>query len=109
VARYRLLQTHYVNDRLLEAGSVVTTGAELPNGWLPTGSVEPLDADALAAFYAAGPQDCELARVTAVGRGVSVPLDAPVTFWKLVSGGRWQLTGLGAALPPVERRGEEER
>ena len=107
MSSYRLLTDHYVNGRTLEAGSVQVTqdasaSGALPADWLPTPDVEPLDSAAVSAFYAAGPRPLDLVRTVYYGRDVLLP----TTFWSPVPGtGQWQLTGLGAGLPPVNPSG----
>jgi hypothetical protein len=106
MARYRMLSSHSVNGYFFDAGAIVSTadvvtGPALPANWVPDGSVEPLDAPALTAFYAAGiqpwiPQPGSLSFLVA----------PPQTYWRVVSqigGGMalWQLTGLGSALAQV--------
>jgi hypothetical protein len=94
--KFRFLAGHYIADRYYEANDV----AELPADWKPTGEVEPLDAEAVDAFYAAGPQPCGLIRSS----WFHVPL--PRTHWKRTKGGEFVLVGLGAGRPP--RRGSIE-
>jgi hypothetical protein len=75
MSAYRFLQDAYIGDRYYEAGTIYSTadvGGTLPIGWEPNGNVEPLDGDAVTAFYNAGP---------------SPP--------------QWKLTGLGASKAPI--------
>jgi hypothetical protein len=94
MASYRLLQDHFVagaGGRVLSAGQVVTTGKELPTGYVPTPNMEPMDVAATQAMWDAGP-------VLPGYLNVSTP---PVTHWQqLGSTGFWQLQGLGASLAP---------
>lgn len=106
-ASYRLLQDHYLSNQLVPSGTVVTEGGLIPNGWVPTGNVEPLNSDAVNAFYAAGPQLMGLIQ-SPYGQAVG----PPITYWKKVGGfgsgfapgflGQtlYQLTGLGILLSP---------
>jgi hypothetical protein len=103
MASYRWLQDgvgpsgHYFN-----AGDIVSTsdvGGLLPANWVPPGAVEPLDASAVAAFYAAGPQIMPL---LVRQQWSGIPVSPPATYWRQIPGGRmWGLTGLGAGLPPI--------
>jgi hypothetical protein len=106
-ASYFLLQPHYINDNYYQAWTVVTEGREIPFGWPPTLMVDPLNAQAVAAFYAAGPrtgyqgpgydwqgwQNFDINRQAAIQK--------PITHWFEASPGMFKLTGLGVALPPV--------
>ena len=96
MSRYRMLAAHVVGGtnggRFIPAGAVVTTGAELPVGWSPTGDAEPLDAPAVTDFYAASPQ---------LPRAGGNAMAGVVTCWQSVGGGFWKLTGLGSALAAV--------
>ena len=93
MARYRFLQDGFVGQFCHQAGSV----AELPADWVPGPFVEPLDAEAVQAFFEAGPQPCGLIRqqwsdilLTEFPRTYWTPVDARKT--------RWRLTGLGEHL-----------
>jgi hypothetical protein len=99
MATYRLLEDHFVGragGTLLQAGQVVTTGVELPAGWVPTPNVDPLDTDAVNAFYAVGP--VMPGPVRAQWSTIAVP--APTTYWTRLQSGMWALTALGAQLAP---------
>jgi hypothetical protein len=99
MSSYRLLGPHSVGGAYLPTGSTQSTsdvGGLLPVGWVPSGNVDPLDAGAVAAFYAAGPARASPARFA----------PRPKTFWQRSPGANsgceiWQLTGLGSALAPV--------
>ena len=80
----------------MDAGSIVTEGAQLPAGFIPNGACEAMDQDAANKVWAIGP-------LTPV---IDLFVAAPVTFWKPVVGSaspnrRYQLQGLGLSLPPV--------
>jgi hypothetical protein len=60
----------------LPAGAVVNEGAEVPVGFIPGPSCEPLDADAANKFWAAGPF------IPAIDLFVA----RPATFWLAVPG-----------------------
>lgn len=91
MASYRLLAPHYINNALLPAGSVVSTGVELPDAWVPAPNCEPLDADSLAQFYVQGP----------VLPSMTMTVARPATAWGQIGNGFFALTGLGSALAPV--------
>jgi hypothetical protein len=106
MSQYRFLTDHSIGGFYYQAGTTAFTadviGGSLPAGWVPSGGVDPLDAGALAAFYAAGPQGPLVpSRTQFTGINV-VP---PTTRWTPVIGTAspnrlYQLTGLGAALAP---------
>jgi hypothetical protein len=101
-ATYRLLEDHYINDVLLEAGTTVTdtgAGAQIPVGWKPTLNCEPLDSGGLAAFYAQPPGLAGLVRAQWTTQAVN----PAVTYWVATPGPvtSWSLTGLGSGLAPV--------
>jgi hypothetical protein len=86
--RFRFLENHLVEgSRIVPAGAV----EELPLSFQPSGAMEPLDQDALSAFYRIGPQ---------IPR-VHITVDPPLTRWEWVPAiKRWRLTGLGQNLEP---------
>jgi hypothetical protein len=105
MSTYRMLSDHSIRGQYYPAGTIASTadvGGTLPTGWTPSGSVDPLDGPALAAFYATGPQQ-PLNPVRTQFTGVDVV--PAITFWKFASGANpfrfYQLQGLGLALPPV--------
>jgi hypothetical protein len=97
---YRALNDLVPGLAVIPAGTVFTDGASpgvqlAPTGWIPgTPAVEPLDADAVAKFFAAGPYPPSLIR----GQFTNAPVQPPTTFWQRVSGNTYQLTGLGIGL-----------
>jgi hypothetical protein len=101
---YRLLQDHYVNNLYFSAGSTQSTadvGGLLPFGWIPTPACDPLDAPAVAAFYAAGPKPLIFQFGT-----LSFQVSPPKTSWlatPIPGSGftSYQLTGLGSGMPAV--------
>jgi hypothetical protein len=103
MSAYGFLQDHSIGGQYYPAGTVASTadvGGTLPTGWPPSNAVDPLDTPAVNAFYALGPQPMPvLVRQQWSTQGVS----PPVTYWRRVVGSsnKWQLTGLGAALPPI--------
>jgi len=102
MAAYRLLSDHYIGDRLLPAGSTQVTrdadpNGNLPAGWTPTPSVDPIDQDAVDAFYALGFREHDqLIRKQFDGS----PVLAPTTYWRR-DGQTATLTGLGRDKPPI--------
>jgi hypothetical protein len=106
-ASYFLLQPHYINDVYLQAWTTVTEGREIPVGWVPTLMVDPLNAPAVAAFYAAGPRpgypgpgyDWQAWQRTTAQRPSAI--ERSNTYWVESPPGMFKLTGLGAGLPPV--------
>jgi hypothetical protein len=103
MSTYRLLADHFISNQLLQAGTVQTTanipGGVLPLNFQPSGACEPLDASAVSQFYAQGPQTFP---VLIRQQWSTIPVFSPTTFWRqLPYGQRWQLTGLGAGLPPI--------
>jgi hypothetical protein len=108
MSRYRFLSDHWIGGQYFPAGTIASTAdviaGTLPVGWTPSGSVDPIDAPALAAFYAVGPQfPGNPIRTQFTGIDV-VPA---ITSWSPVPGTsnptrQYRLGGLGAALPPVQ-------
>jgi hypothetical protein len=105
MATYRMLQDHYVANQLLLTGTIQSTadvGGVLPTNWKPSANVEPLDAAAVSAFYALGPQPLGLVRQ----QYDELLMSPPVTFWKATNVGglkSYSLTGLGAGLAPISQ------
>jgi hypothetical protein len=107
MATYRMLSDHSIGGQYYPAGTTASTadviGGTLPLNWTPSGSVDPLDAPALAAFFAVGPQ-VPLNPVRTQFTGINVV--PATTAWLPVPGTGnptrfYRLGGLGAALPPV--------
>jgi hypothetical protein len=102
MAQYRFLQDCYVGTAYVNAGDVASTadvGGALPANFIPPAAVDPLDTPAVNAFYAQGPQTMPL---LVRQQWSTIPVNVPVTYWKQIPGGKlWQLTGLGAGLPPI--------
>lgn len=114
-AQYKLLTDHYFpNKGIVLAGTYVTEGdGNIPIGWTPTLAVEPLNSDAITAFWNTGPRgmnDAECGRdywplgwLNRFENGdPTIPIRAPSVYWAPVAGrpGVWQLTGNGASLGP---------
>ena len=103
MSKYRLLADHYVGDRLLEAGSIVSTGVELPVGWVPSLAVDPIDGEGTQAFFDAGPTGAvgsaehgALSTVFNGNRWTGVNVAAPNVYWEPVTVNGvpcWQLHG----------------
>lgn len=80
MSTYRFLHDHYVNGFTYLAGTTGATadaGGTLPIGWVPSGSVDPIDTNAVNAFWQAGVQMPGLIRAQWSG----LPVAAPVTRW----------------------------
>jgi hypothetical protein len=101
MSTYRLLADHYIGTAYVLAGTIQSTqdvGGMLPINWQPSGACEPLDAAAVAQFYAQGPQLTPLVRQ----QWTTQPVGQPVTYWRQLPGTpMWQLVGLGAGLAPI--------
>ena len=105
MSSYRFLQNHYVDGVTYLAGTTASTadvGGPLPEGWAPSGQVDPLDSAAVQAFWNAGVQLLGLVRQQ--WTGISVP--KPTTYWvPAVNPNPYReylLTGLGAGMPMVQ-------
>jgi hypothetical protein len=103
MARYRWLQDGYVNGAYFSAGDVASTadvGGSLPANFVPSAALDPLDASAVAALYAARPQ---IMPMLVRQQWNGVPVSPPVTYWRQLPGpgNFWALTGLGANLPAI--------
>jgi hypothetical protein len=102
---YRLLADHYLYGQYYKPNHIITEGREVPLGWVPTLAVDPLDALAIAAFYAAGPRGVDygdLSTYTNMYKRefADIPVPPPHVFWQQVSGTKtFQL--VGTALPPI--------
>ena len=83
MSAYRFLQDHSISGAYYQAGTVASTadvGGTLPVNFQPTGACEPLDAPAVAAFYAMGPQLRALIRQQWTG----IPWPDPLpTGWRI--------------------------
>jgi hypothetical protein len=88
--RFRWLQAGYVDGRRYEAGEIV----EMPSTFVPPGACEPLDVEAVAAYFAAGPQPIGLIRQE---KSDILLHRYPATYW-VQSGDEWRLCGLGSSL-----------
>lgn len=100
MSTHYLLAYHYVGGLYFPAGSTQATadsGGLLPTNWSPSNNVDPLDAGALAAFYANAP--CL--------PSPRLFVRPPKTFWKMAPQPanpgvmKWSLAGVGAALAAV--------
>jgi hypothetical protein len=102
MASYRLLVDHYIGDRYLEADSVVTEGRDIPVGWVPSLSVDPLDSDAVQKFWnqLPGPLLCEEFAWPGGSRRSDVSKPAPAIYWRKIDNDTFILTGGGASLGP---------
>jgi hypothetical protein len=104
VSTYRFVQDCWIGQNYYQAGSQASTadvGGTLPSNFIPSAACDPLDASALSAFYAAGPQ--LLGRQWAGNAQFMFP---PVTYWKAraipgSSAMSYSLTGLGINEPAI--------
>jgi hypothetical protein len=98
---WRWLQPAYI-DRLYNAGEIV----DMPADFVPPAACEPLDAEAAAAYFAAGPQVCGLIRQQYLWLTT-----APATYWRPTNAEKtiWELTGLGRGLGAVKWTSNAER
>lgn len=102
-AQYRLLADHYLpSGASVSAGTVITEGVDVPMGWIPSPSVDPQNAQAIQAFWNAGPMGCldaEKSRSQYSSIGNFFVFLAPVIYWTRIPGTTlFQLTGAGASL-----------
>ena len=95
MARYRFLQSAYIDGRLFNAGEI----AELRDDWVPGPYVEPLDLAGAQAMWNAGPQCLGLVRQQFSDPQLLMH-QYPKTFWKPVDAAQetWELVGLGKGL-----------
>jgi hypothetical protein len=103
-ALYKLLRPHYL-QYWRDAGELIFEGVDIPNGWVPTLSVDPLNTAAVNAFYAAGPRDGGIYEDTNLWPG-GFPVIKPATSWHIIPGtpfwqAYWALSGLGVSLAPL--------
>ena len=106
MSQYRFLQDAYIGTQYYLAGTTATTadipGGTLPIDWVPGPYVDPLDTAAVNAFYAAVGPNIPVYQVLVRPQWSTIPVFSPTTYWRqLPYGQRWQLTGLGAGLPPI--------
>jgi hypothetical protein len=95
MARYRWLQDGFSpGGYYFQAGDIASTvdvGGILPTNFVPSAALDPLDASAVAAMYAAGPQ---IMPILVRQQWSGVPVLPPVTYWRQIPGSRqWQLVG----------------
>ena len=107
-ASYRTIRPHFLSNTFVPTGTVITEGGGLiPVGWSPTLAVDPLNAQAVANFYAAGPrnacnEDLSLFAVDNYWNQGASPFIQPTTYWvKNFPSNLWSLTGLGSSYPAV--------
>ena len=103
MASYRTLVDHFVAGRYLEAGSVIVEGFDVPVGWTPSLSVDPLDSDAIQKFWNALPgpllSDAEFGWPGG-SRFSNVAKPVPAVYWRKINNDSFQLTGAGSSLGP---------
>jgi hypothetical protein len=119
MARYRLIADIFVNNVLLEMGSIVSDtgpGAQLPANYVPSSACDPLDNDGIQKLWNAGPREMGRANSSPAlgnwgtqGHWSNVPIAAPLVHWKPFqtpnTNNLWILTGAGGALGPVQGTG----
>lgn len=84
-ATYYMLEDHWINEHYLQAGTIQKTadlGGNLPINWVPSPNVDPVDANAVAAYTAAGYRPRGLIRM----QYSNLPVNPPVYNWRLVNG-----------------------
>jgi hypothetical protein len=84
-ATYYLLEDLYINEHYLPAGTIQTTqdlGGVLPIGWVPNPNVDPVDANAVAAYTAVGYQSRGLSRQ----QFTVLPVLPPNYVWQIING-----------------------
>jgi hypothetical protein len=94
VSAYRFLEDASIGQFYYPGGTTASTadvGGTFPVGWVPSPNVDPLDAGALAAFYAVGPVQAGPVRA----QFTTHPVPPPTTYWAKQSSGQYQLVGLG--------------
>lgn len=106
-AEYFLLRPHQLLGNYVEQWTTVLDGVDTPADWTPTMQVDPLNAEAVAKFWEAGPrvQPQEIGWdlqtwVQTTSRRPNVWYK-PTTYWYQQYPGVWKLTGLGASLDAV--------
>jgi hypothetical protein len=99
MAQYRALQDIWDGTQIILAGTTFT----IADNWVPPAAVDPLDAPAVTAFFAAGPQICGLIRAQWANQFVG----PPQTKWVEANPALqlFKLTGLGAGLGTKPNRG----
>ena len=105
---YRLLRPHYLAGGLTPPDAVITEGTDVPNFWVPTLAVDPLNNAAAEAYYNAGPRDGGVYEDTNFWAGTASA--RPVTYWQRTGFPvqYWSLTGLGAGFQPISVPGTGE-
>lgn len=84
-ATYYMLEDHYINENYLPAGTIQRTldaGGVLPVGWVPNPNVDPVDANAVNAYRAAGYQPRGLSRT----QFTPLPVTPPNYVWQFQNG-----------------------
>jgi hypothetical protein len=99
-ASYRLLEDHYLATGYYAAESIITEGAEIPFGWPPSRAVDPQNAQAIQAFWNAGPSRGAPIYSSTPNLYRAMAIRVPSVYWTAVPGdpGAFILTGAGAAL-----------
>jgi len=91
--RYRILSAIFDGNSRYEAGQIV----EMPASFVSSGACEPLDDEAVRAFWEAGPQPLGLVRQQ---WDHLILTRYPSVYWRLVDATEnlWALTGRGSDL-----------
>jgi hypothetical protein len=113
--RYLALQDIDLGIRFpyVQAGTILFDGpgGNIPNNWTPpSGAVDPLDAASTLVVWTAANNSAATGSFSPGGlsrqQWSGIPVNPPVTFFRPVPGTAsptrlYQMTGLGAALPPI--------
>jgi hypothetical protein len=98
-AVYLLLVPHYLASGLAPAGTVVTEGANIPVGWVPTVACDPQNVSATHQYWKAGSGPVAGAEFSQDYYGSAPLIQRPIVNWgPLGPLGAYQLTGPGAVL-----------
>jgi hypothetical protein len=83
-ATYYLLEDLYINEHYLPAGTIQSTqdlGGVLPLNWVPNPNVDPVDANAVAAYTSAGAASRGLMRQ----QYSPIPVLPPNYVWQMIN------------------------
>jgi hypothetical protein len=83
VAQYMLRASHYLASGYQPTGTIINEGVDVPMGWIPSFAVDPLNTDAVNAYYANGPKDGGQYEALSLYQGGGIAPIKPVTYWQL--------------------------